>query len=156
MSPTFTCLSFCPQGNDVRIILGQFDQHMAAKVFCCVSNTGVVASVIHQVSPCLVLPCLEPGFLGTDTSAPFSLCSKGHPKGARTQPPTHSDCWQSVGSPCSARSVPQFAGTEGDARHQANWEPSRLQAGRRVWNLGGTITLHYLTLSPFSYVVHDK
>lgn len=30
---------FCPQGNDVRIILGQFDQNMAAKVFCCVSET---------------------------------------------------------------------------------------------------------------------
>lgn len=29
---------FCPQGNDVRIILGQFDQNMAAKVFCCVSE----------------------------------------------------------------------------------------------------------------------
>lgn len=36
-------VSFCPQGNDVRIILGQFDQNMAAKVFCCVSNTLVVS-----------------------------------------------------------------------------------------------------------------
>ena len=36
---------FCPQGNDVRIILGQFDQNMAAKVFCCVSNTSVASFV---------------------------------------------------------------------------------------------------------------
>lgn len=40
---TFTCVSFCPQGNDVRIILGQFDQHMAAKVFCCVSKTLILS-----------------------------------------------------------------------------------------------------------------
>lgn len=26
------------QGNDVRIILGQFNEEMAAKVFCCVSK----------------------------------------------------------------------------------------------------------------------
>lgn len=38
---------FCPQGNDVRIILGQFDQNMAAKVFCCVSET----TWVHQASP---------------------------------------------------------------------------------------------------------
>lgn len=36
-------MSFCPQGNDVRIILGQFDQNMAAKVFCCVSKTLATA-----------------------------------------------------------------------------------------------------------------
>lgn len=42
---TFTCVSFCPQDNDVRIILGQFDQHMAAKVFCCVSKTLIMSIV---------------------------------------------------------------------------------------------------------------
>ena len=42
---TFTYLSLCPQGNDVRIILGQFDQHMAAKVFCCVSKTLILSFV---------------------------------------------------------------------------------------------------------------
>lgn len=47
---------FCPQGNDVRIILGQFDQNMAAKVFCCVSEAvGVLGS--------WSIPSLESGFL---------------------------------------------------------------------------------------------
>lgn len=36
----YLCTLFCPQGNDVRIILGQFDQNMAAKVFCCVSEAS--------------------------------------------------------------------------------------------------------------------
>lgn len=39
---------FCPQGNDVRIILGQFDQNMAAKVFCCVSEA--LESWVHCAS----------------------------------------------------------------------------------------------------------
>lgn len=44
---------FCPQGNDVRIILGQFDQNMAAKVFCCVSETpsGSDEPWVHRASP---------------------------------------------------------------------------------------------------------
>lgn len=29
--------SFCLQDNDVRIIIGQFDENLASKVFCCVS-----------------------------------------------------------------------------------------------------------------------
>lgn len=52
---TFTPISFCPQGNDVRIILGQFDQNMAAKVFCCVSKTLVMSFVLREGSQSFLL-----------------------------------------------------------------------------------------------------
>lgn len=35
---------FFPQDNDVRIIIGQFDENLASKVFCCVSVDNVIVS----------------------------------------------------------------------------------------------------------------
>ncbi|KAH0503804.1 Gamma-aminobutyric acid type B receptor subunit 2 [Microtus ochrogaster] len=42
---------FCPQGNDVRIILGQFDQNMAAKVFCCAFEESMFGSKYQWIIP---------------------------------------------------------------------------------------------------------
>jgi hypothetical protein len=55
-SLTFTRV-LCLQGNDVRIILGQFDHHMAAKVFCCVSKAMVSPTSGHHASPPRPGPC---------------------------------------------------------------------------------------------------
>lgn len=52
---SFTYVFFCPQGNDVRIILGQFDQTMAAKVFCCVSKTSVLSLCLTKLFLRLIL-----------------------------------------------------------------------------------------------------
>ena len=49
--------SFCFQDNDVRIIIGQFDENLASKVFCCVSlvtNTHTLWTWrVLSPSPCL-------------------------------------------------------------------------------------------------------
>ncbi|XP_069814252.1 gamma-aminobutyric acid type B receptor subunit 2 isoform X2 [Dendropsophus ebraccatus] len=39
------------KGNDVRIIIGQFDEHMAAKVFCCAYNEEMYGSKYQWVIP---------------------------------------------------------------------------------------------------------
>ncbi|ELK34195.1 Gamma-aminobutyric acid type B receptor subunit 2 [Myotis davidii] len=39
------------KGNDVRIILGQFDQHMAAKVFCCAYEENMYGSKYQWIIP---------------------------------------------------------------------------------------------------------
>ncbi|ERE83334.1 gamma-aminobutyric acid type B receptor subunit 2 [Cricetulus griseus] len=39
------------KGNDVRIILGQFDQHMAAKVFCCAFEESMFGSKYQWIIP---------------------------------------------------------------------------------------------------------
>uniref|UniRef100_A0A803JZ79 Gamma-aminobutyric acid (GABA) B receptor, 2 n=1 Tax=Xenopus tropicalis TaxID=8364 RepID=A0A803JZ79_XENTR len=39
------------EGNDVRIIIGQFDEHMAAKVFCCAFDEDMYGSKYQWIIP---------------------------------------------------------------------------------------------------------